>query len=98
MTLCPVTVTANADDQTVWVEVHNHGTPIPPELQRGLFDPFRRGDRDSRTAETEGLGLGLYISNELAHAHGGTIELRSSLAEGTTFRVTLPRRRDRGLK
>ena len=72
--------------------------PIPPELQRVLFDPFRRGERDSRTAETDGLGLGLYISNEIARAHGGTIEVRSSLAEGTTFRVTLPRTAHSGLK
>jgi len=87
----PITVSAGGDDQAVWVEVHNHGPPIPPELQRVLFDPFRRGERDSRTAETEGLGLGLYISNEIAHAHGGTIAVRSNLAEGTTFRLTLPR-------
>jgi PAS domain S-box-containing protein len=87
----PITVSADGDDRTVWVEVHNQGTPIPPELQRVLFDPFRRGQRDSRTPETEGLGLGLYISKEIARAHGGTIEVRSSRAEGTTFRVTLPR-------
>jgi len=87
----PITVSADGDDRSVWVEVHNHGTPIPPELQRVLFNPFRRGERDSRTAETEGLGLGLYISNEIARAHGGRIEVRSSLAEGTTFRLTLPR-------
>ena len=92
----PITVSADADDGMVWVEVHNHGTPIPPELQRVLFDPFRRGERDSRTAETEGLGLGLYISNEIARAHGGMIEVRSSLTEGTTFRLTLPRTGTRG--
>jgi len=87
----PVTVSVNADERMVRVEVHNDGAPIPPELQRELFNPFRRGDRQSRTPETEGLGLGLYISNEVAHAHGGTIEVRSSIAEGTTFSVTLPR-------
>ena len=93
--MLPVTVTAGEDERMVWVEVHNYGTPIPPELQRVLFDPFRRGDRESRTPETEGLGLGLYISNEVARAHGGTIELSSNLVEGTTFRVKLPRKRIR---
>lgn len=92
----PVTVSADADEQSVWVDVHNQGTPIPPELQRVLFDPFRRGERDSRTPETEGLGLGLYVSREIARAHGGSIEVRSSLEEGTTFRVTLPRASVRG--
>jgi phosphoserine phosphatase RsbU/P len=87
----PVTVRATADDQQVLVDVHNEGEPIPTALQPRLFDPFRRGERDSRTANTAGLGLGLYISSELVRAHGGTIVLWSSQAEGTTFRVALPR-------
>jgi signal transduction histidine kinase len=91
----PVTVTAGEDEGVVWVEVHNFGAPIPPELQRVLFDPFRRGDHESRTPETEGLGLGLYISNEVARAHGGTIELTSNFVEGTKFCVRLPRKRGR---
>lgn len=36
------------------------------------------------------LGLGLYISNEVIHRHGGQIEMRSNAVEGTTFRVILP--------
>jgi signal transduction histidine kinase len=45
------------------------------ELQGELFNPFRRGARDSRTAKTAGLGLGLYISRELVSAHHGSLEL-----------------------
>ena len=44
----PVTVTAGADGARVWVEVHNEGPPIPQELQSVLFNPFRRGERESR--------------------------------------------------
>ena len=86
----PVTVEARAEGRTAVVDVHNEGQPIPAHLQSRLFDPFRRGDRESRTSKTEGLGLGLYISNEIVVAHGGTIEIRSASDEGTTFRVTLP--------
>jgi PAS domain S-box-containing protein len=86
----PITVEARTDGDLVQVDVHNHGPPIPPELQARLFDPFRRGERDSRTAKTAGLGLGLYISKELVLAHRGTIDVKSSLDEGTTFRITLP--------
>jgi PAS domain S-box-containing protein len=85
----PVTVTAGATAPCVWVEVHNEGPPIPEELQAVIFDPFRRGPRTSRSPA--GLGLGLYISNEVVLGHAGRIEIRSTAAEGTTFRVVLPR-------
>jgi PAS domain S-box-containing protein len=87
----PVTIDVRVDDSSVRIDVHNDGPPISEALQRVLFDPFRRGDRDSRTSKTSGLGLGLYISNEVVSGHGGQIEVRSVLAEGTNFRVTLPR-------
>jgi PAS domain S-box-containing protein len=86
----PVTVEGRNQGGLVSVSVHNQGAPIPDEMQLAIFSPFRRGERDSRTSKTEGLGLGLYISREVAVAHGGGIDLRSSVTEGTTFRVTLP--------
>ena len=85
----PVTVTAGAEALRVWVQVHNEGPPIPQELQSALFNPFRMGERSSRSPA--GLGLGLYISNEVIQRHGGQIEIRSTAVEGTTFRVVLPR-------
>ena len=91
----PVSIVGRADGDLVSIAVHNHGTPIPDEVQSILFSPFRRGERDSRTAQTEGLGLGLYISNEVVTGHGGQIGVQSSLGEGTTFRVTLPVGNDR---
>jgi hypothetical protein len=86
----PVTVEAHVGARFISVDVHNEGPPIPVALQAILFSPFRRGERDGRTSKTRGLGLGLYISREVVAAHGGTIELRSNLSEGTIFRVTLP--------
>lgn len=90
-TAMPVLVTAGVEGGTAYVEVSNDGPPIPEELQAKIFDPFRRGERDSRDRGTAGLGLGLYISRELVFAHGGEISVRSSSTEGTTFRVSLPR-------
>jgi PAS domain S-box-containing protein len=86
----PVTVDGRDDGRFVSVAVHNEGAPIPDDAQLTIFSPFRRGERDSRTSKTAGLGLGLYISREVTIAHGGGIELRSNTTEGTTFRVTLP--------
>jgi len=87
----PVNVWARIEGRFVLVDVHNEGRAIPQELQSMLFDPFRRGERDSRTPKTAGLGLGLYISNEVVVAHGGQIDIQSSAGEGTTFQVRLPR-------
>jgi PAS domain S-box-containing protein len=86
----PVTIDARAEGGQVTIVVHNHGPPISEALQAKLFDPFRRGERESRTSNTDGLGLGLYITNEIVRAHGGTISVRSNAADGTTFVVILP--------
>jgi signal transduction histidine kinase len=51
-----------------------------------IFEPGRRGD-----ARAGGLGLGLYIVEQIVLAHHGSIEARSSKEEGTTFTVVLPR-------
>jgi len=90
--LVPITIDVREQGPDVIVDVHNEGPAISEALQKELFSPFRRGDRDNRkTAETAGLGLGLYISREIVVAHGGDLDVRSSSTEGTTFRVKLPR-------
>lgn len=73
----------------VVLAVQNYGPTIPPELLPTLFDPYRRGD--AREAQSKGLGLGLFIAQQIVTAHGGRIDVRSTPDEGTTFRVTLPR-------
>jgi phosphoserine phosphatase RsbU/P len=85
-----VRLLARGDKEQVLLAVHNQGKPIPPELVPHIFEPFRRGPQSSRTAKTS-YGLGLYIVQEIVHAHGGTIEVLSNLEEGTTFSVRLPR-------
>jgi PAS domain S-box-containing protein len=73
----------------VTLEVHNEGA-IPESLLPSLFDPFR-GTRQRR-GHSQGLGLGLFIVKELVRAHGGTVDVASSAAHGTTFTIRLPRR------
>jgi sigma-B regulation protein RsbU (phosphoserine phosphatase) len=47
--------------------------------------------RGSKASNTRSVGLGLFIVREIAKAHSGTIDVRSSEPEGTTFTLTLPR-------
>jgi two-component system sensor histidine kinase VicK len=84
----PVDLRLSSANGEVRMEVSNRGAPIPPELRSEIFEPFRRGTPERRSA-ARGLGLGLYIAREIVRAHSGTIELDSG-PEKTTFLVRLP--------
>ncbi|WNG54372.1 PAS domain-containing protein [Archangium gephyra] len=86
----PITLALNGEGARVRLEVRNLGEPIPAEVLPGLFEPFRRGQTRG-SGSTSGLGLGLYIVQQIATAHGGGVEVRSTREEGTVFTVQLPR-------
>jgi PAS domain S-box-containing protein len=73
----------------VVLEVRSFGTPIAPDLLPVIFDPYRRGE--AAGTRSQGLGLGLFITQQIVHAHGGQIDVRSTATDGTRFTVTLPR-------
>ena len=76
---------------TVEFVVRDTGVGIAGADLPYVFDRFWRADRArSRTAERAGVGLGLAISQYIAHAHGGSITVASRLGRGSTFTVTLP--------
>ena len=83
----PVRMRITGTEKEVAVEVHNEGA-IPGEILPRIFEPFRSGRHHG--SRGEGLGLGLFIANAIARAHGGGLEVDSS-AGATTFRLTLPR-------
>jgi signal transduction histidine kinase len=87
----PVEVSAKDEGDGISVQVHNLGLPIPPERLPQIFDPFVRGVEGARGAARTGLGLGLYITHEIVRAHGGTLRVTSTEADGTRFWMTLPR-------
>jgi signal transduction histidine kinase len=84
----PVAVRVRGDGDGAILAVHNEGAPIAPEVLPRLFDPFVQGER---AALGEGLGLGLFIAQQIVLSHGGSIDVRSAAGEGTTFTVRLPR-------
>jgi signal transduction histidine kinase len=82
----PIDVTLMKRGDQVELMVSNEGTPIPSNLLPHLFEPFRRGRGASPSA---GLGLGLHIVQQIARAHGGSVDVQSD-RNATVFRVTLP--------
>jgi PAS domain S-box-containing protein len=71
--------------------VRNAGVIREPHLPM-LFDPFRRAAAEGKGRKSRGLGLGLYIVQQLVQAHGGTIDVESSEDSGTCFLVSIPRK------
>ncbi len=70
-------------------EVRDTGIGIAPEHLPNVFERFYRAD-EARSRDSGGVGLGLSIGRWIAEAHGGTIEVQSSLGAGSTFRLRLP--------
>ena len=70
----------------VSLEVVDRGPGIDPAIQAVIFEPFKR----DRSVGRDGLGLGLYIVQNVVHALGGEIRVASTLGCGATFSVDLP--------
>ena len=84
----PVRIRAGSNGAELELWVANGGEPIPPGAMGKLFLPFFRGE--ARPSQ-QGLGLGLHIASEIAKAHGGVIEVRST-SEDTRFTFRMPLR------
>ncbi|MDD0974133.1 hybrid sensor histidine kinase/response regulator [Pseudomonas fontis] len=87
----PVQVRVQEADGMACVEVRDHGIGISEANQQRIFQQF---ERVSSSQSTAGLGLGLYISEQIVLAHGGSIRVNSAEGQGATFVVRLPLVRD----
>jgi signal transduction histidine kinase len=81
----PIRLSAREDGGDAVIEIANAGEPIPRSAFGQLFEPFFR---NVAGGGREGLGLGLYIADQIARAHGGRIDVRSDASE-TRFSVRL---------
>ena len=87
-----VTICGNEQDSEYSVSIRDTGPGIPSELQPRIFERFFRADKVRSRSESDGggAGLGLSISQWIAEAHGGRIELSQSDQSGSTFTVFFP--------
>jgi len=83
-----VTLSALAAGGEVRVTVADTGRGIPPGDLGRIFERFYQVDKSR--ARPGGVGLGLAISREIVAAHGGRIEVQSTVGKGTSFTVRLP--------
>lgn len=77
--------TAPDDDRRLEITVEDNGAGIPEEIRGRIFEPFF-----TSKGREEGTGLGLSISHRIIEQHGGTIDVRSAVGEGTRFTIRLP--------
>ena len=83
----PIDVSVYVEGENAIVEVRDQGIGISEENQQRIFQQFERVSAKHAVA---GLGLGLFISEQIVAAHGGKITVQSALGEGAVFRVSLP--------
>jgi signal transduction histidine kinase len=78
-----ITITLAQDKDRVGLSVRDTGSGIPEEVRERIFEPFF-------TTKEHGTGLGLALVHQIVSEHGGQIECRSRLGEGTEFVLWLP--------
>jgi signal transduction histidine kinase len=83
----PIEIVVGEEAGTTRLSVKDHGIGVDPARQERIFDRFERAVSDRHYG---GLGLGLYISRQIARAHGGSIRVESAPGAGATFTVELP--------
>jgi signal transduction histidine kinase len=83
-----VSVSADCQENEVWIRVSDNGVGIASEEQAHIFMPFYRGSANARFAD--GMGLGLSIAHDLVAAHGGRLVVMSRPGVGSQFTIWLP--------
>lgn len=85
-----IDISLEEHDHDVLISFSDTGIGMSKEQQQRIFDRFYRADT-SRTQSTPGTGLGLSIVKSIILMHQGRISVDSTLNEGTTFTITLPK-------
>lgn len=85
-----VSLTSSKDAKVGIINITDQGIGIRATDLPHIFERFYRADSSRSKSDTSGYGLGLAIAKKIVEAHGGLIQVRSSIGEGTTFSIHLP--------
>jgi signal transduction histidine kinase len=83
----PVDVLIHQTDHSAQIEIRDHGRGVCPKDQKRIFMAFERAVSEN---EVSGLGIGLYVVDEIIRAHGGDVSMASELGNGSSFTIRLP--------
>lgn len=88
-----ITLSVRQDHAGIIADVHNHGAVIPEASLESIFNPLVQLEVDQALVDRPrtSVGLGLFIAQQIAEAHGGRIDVQSGEGIGTTFSIHLPR-------
>jgi signal transduction histidine kinase len=87
----PIRLSVRVEDEQCIISVSDDGVGIPPEVLPHIFERFYRVPGiEVQRGSSIGLGLGLYISNQIVERHGGRIDVQSTPGKGSVFSVVLP--------
>jgi signal transduction histidine kinase len=84
-----VTLRCGIEGESASICVEDTGIGMAEEVKTRIFDKFYRSP-EARSVEAQGLGLGLTLVHQAVTAHHGSVTVKSTPGQGTTFRVTLP--------
>lgn len=88
-----VELAATAEAHVVRLVVADTGAGIPAEQLPRIFQKFFQADNQAKAA-SKGTGLGLAIAKEIVEAHGGSIDVQSTVGDGTRFTIMMPDKAD----
>ncbi|MFZ6689248.1 sensor histidine kinase [Undibacterium sp. SXout11W] len=85
-----VEISAIETEESIEIQIRDHGPGVPEEALDRLFDPYVRLDHGRQQNQT-GLGLGLSIARDIVQAHGGKLLLSNAMGGGLLARIQLPK-------
>lgn len=88
-----IVISANKDQDFLNINITDSGPGIEEEQIETIFQPFQQGTT-SLSRKVGGIGIGLNVTKSLVELHDGTLNVTSTVGEGTTFTVSLPMREE----